>query len=680
MSQSQTFNIEGFVAGIEIEPDEYLLPLLEVVVNAIQSIEDTKKIKDGVISIKVKRGKQLTFEGMEESYSPIEGYEVYDNGVGFIKKHFVAFNDAFTDINKKKGCKGVGRYTVLACFGSVDVDSTFYEKKDWHNRSFNFNVHGVNPDGNKNLNTASKKKLQTVVKLNNYKKNFQKYLVDNRISLNDIATGIIQHCLLYFLESEVPQIRIYNENEQEDSIFLNDIFSEVIKFDSDDKKVNLKDIRQKLTLNFIRNYDIKSHSFHLCANKREVGRKINISTYIPAFAKALTDQNQNKYHLSVYVTGKLLDEKANYHRNKFAIPIKADDKNDFDLISIEELLGGVSESVKSEYSEWIVDAEKDKAERISNYILNPDKPRLAYRHLLSVENVFDDIPSNASDEKLEVELHKKVFHLEQKRKRAFDKAFRKKKFDKDEFSEIIRTVLKEEAAFSQGKLADLMIQRKSVIKLMRKYLKYRAKDEYMLEEDLHNIIFTMGAESDIMPTDYHNLWLLDERLAFHSFTTSDRQLRTNQHINSDSQLEPDLQIYDFPWAFTDNPSHINSLVIFEFKRPGRDMDTYGDKKLDSQVEKYFEKLMESKSKSDEGEYLQIGDNTPKFGYVICDLHPDLIEYNRKFNGFKPTPHGTLFKINSEINQYIEVMSYQTMLDFAEQRHDVFFKALGIEGL
>jgi hypothetical protein len=77
MSQSQTFNIEGFVAGIEIEPDEYLLPLLEVVVNAIQSIEDAKNLANGIISIKVKRGKQLEIEGMEKPYKPIEGFEIF---------------------------------------------------------------------------------------------------------------------------------------------------------------------------------------------------------------------------------------------------------------------------------------------------------------------------------------------------------------------------------------------------------------------------------------------------------------------------------------------------------------------------------------------------------------------------------------------------------------------------
>lgn len=37
---AQTFNIRGFVASIDIQPDGYLLPLNEIVVNAIQSIEE----------------------------------------------------------------------------------------------------------------------------------------------------------------------------------------------------------------------------------------------------------------------------------------------------------------------------------------------------------------------------------------------------------------------------------------------------------------------------------------------------------------------------------------------------------------------------------------------------------------------------------------------------------------
>lgn len=146
----QTLNIRGFVAGIDIEPDEYLLPLQEVIVNSIQSIEDKTEPEQGTISIKVIRGKQINIDGIDEPYLPISGFEVYDNGVGFVSQRFNAFNNAFTDLNKNKGCKGVGRYTVIACFGSMEVNSTYYENNEWSNRVFRFDsINGVNPEGKK---------------------------------------------------------------------------------------------------------------------------------------------------------------------------------------------------------------------------------------------------------------------------------------------------------------------------------------------------------------------------------------------------------------------------------------------------------------------------------------------------------------------------------------------------
>ena len=679
---NQTINLPGFVSSIDIEPDEFMLPLHEVVVNAIQSIEDVADPKNCTISINVIRGEQQSFkeEGFDTPYKPIKGFEVTDNGIGFTQKRFNAFNEVYTDINRKKGCKGVGRYTVLACFGSMDVDSTFFENNKWLNRSFNFSIlKGVNPDGDSALSDAKEERLCTKVSLNNYLKLFSDYIISKRVELKDIAESIIHHCLLYFTSGEIPKIRIYNSDEPENAFIINDLFKEIIKFDKEVQAVKVTGIDDDFCLNYIRNNTNRTHAVHLCANKREVGNKTNLSSYIPSFVNPL-QEGESKYFLSIYVTGKYLDEKVNGQRTKFLIPQKIEDKKTFDSICMAELFENISENIKSEYSSFIEDAEKERNERIRTYILDEKKPRLVYRHLLDIEGVFSDIPANATDERIETELHKKVYQLEQKRTKAFDKAFAKKKYDKETFSEIIKNVLEEEAKFSADKLADLMIRRKAVIKLFKKYLEWRDEDEYMLEEDLHNIIFTMGAEANKMPRDYHNLWLLDERLAYHRYTTSDKQLRTNPHMDLDSQKETDLLIYDFPWAYTDNPNSVNSLVVFEFKRPGRDMNTGKDRKLDSQVEEYFEKLMESKAVSDKGRYLNVQDNTPKFGYVICDLHKDLEDYNIKHNYFKRTPYNTLYKINPDINMYIEVMSYETMIDFAEKRHNSFFQALGIDNL
>ena len=622
----QTINIHNYIKSIKINPDEYLLPLLEVVVNAIQSIEDKTDNEQGEISVKAIRDAQMIIEEGEPPYSSIVGFEVYDNGVGFIDDRFNAFSDAFTDFNANKGCKGIGRYTVLACFGNMEVNSTFFENGKWNNRTFRFDNAKEN---NGNLHDADNQSLKTKISLKTYKKGFQEYINKNRIELTDIAESIIQHCLLYFVEDAVPIIKLYDEATSKKPIFLNDEYRSVIKSDRRPVSLKISNIEPDFVLHYIRNYSNRAHSFHLCANKREVGKKKSISNYIPSFVQGILDEQQKRYFLSIYATGAFLDEKANSQRNEFMLPEKADSKNAFDEISLSELLDNFSDNVRQTYSGIIEAADKEKNDKIENYILNPKNPRLAYKHLLSIKDIFNDIPANATEERIEAELAKKVFQLEQQRTKAFNKAFKKKQYDKEEFGKIITEVLREEAAFSKDKLADLMVRRKSVIKLFKQYLEWRNDANYMLEEDLHNIIFTMGAETDTMPTEFHNLWLLDERLTFYRRTNSDKQLRTNKDFDINSQKEPDLLIYDFPWAYSDNPNKVNSLVIFEFKRPGRDMNTSNDKRLDSQIEEYFEKLMESKATSEKGVFLNIEDNTAKFGYVVCDLHKDLEEYNIK---------------------------------------------------
>jgi hypothetical protein len=680
---AQTFNYKNYINSIKINPDECLLPLFEAIINSIQSLEDKKDNTKGEILIKAIRDAQQTIKTENAPpYTPIVGFEVYDNGIGFTDERFKAFGDAFTDFNAKKGCKGIGRYTILACFGNMEVYSNFYENNKWYSREFRSDngKKDNEKENNGDKKESNNQQLKTKISLNNYKKNFQNYINKKRLELEDISEAIIQHCLLYFIDNSMPTIKLYDEATRENPILLNDNYHNVIKLDKSAEQLKISNIKSEFTLNYIRNYSNKLHSFHLCANKREVGKKVKMSNYIPSFVQGLIDEQHKKYYLSVYVTGKFLDEKANNQRNEFMLPEKTEDKNVFDEISLGELFENLSNNVRTIYSGFIEAVDKEKNDRIRDYILNPKTPRLMYNHLLSIEGIFDDIPANVTDERLESELTGKVFLLEQKKTKAFNKAFKQKKYDKEEFGKIITGILREEVAFSKDRLVDLMVRRESVIKLFKKYLEWRSEDNCMLEEDLHNIIFTMGAETDTMPTDYHNLWLLDERFAFYHRTNSDKQLRTNSDFDIDSQKEPDLLIYDFPWAYSDNPSHINSLVIFEFKRPGRDMNNTNDRKLDEQVVGYFEKLMRSNAKNDKGILLNVADNTAKFGYVVCELNRDLIEYNTKWNGFKPTPHNTLYKINPDLNMYIEVMSYQTMIDSAEKRHNDFFQVLGINDL
>lgn len=676
----QKVNYKGLINSIDIKPDEFLLPLHEVIVNSIQSIED--RSDRGSIIIKVHRNFQtkLELEENEPVYYPISGFTIIDNGVGFTNKREIAFSTPFTNFNYEKGGKGMGRYTVLACFGSMEIDSSFKQDGGVCKRKYRFdNVNGLqkHPESVEKLYESFKN--TTIVRLNNFLPDYYDFAKKSRITIKDIADDIIQHSLLFFISSEnLPVIRILHEEDDiRDAIVLNDIYKSVIEVEKIEKEVRLENIPEAFNISYIRNYNgVHSHSIHLCANKREVGKKQTLTNYLPSF-KELYNEGQ-KYHLSIYVESGFLDEKNHPQRNKFMLPENSGKKNEFDVVSLDELFKHISENVRANYIQYIEEAEKEKSERIEKYILNPNKPRLRYRHLLNVENAFSDIPINASDETLEARLHEKEYKLEQKREKIFDKVFKKREYDEEEFGNIVHNILREEAAFSKDKLADLMIKRKSVIKLFQKYLEWREDGNFMLEEDLHNIIFTMGAETDNMPIEYHNLWLLDERFTFHTYTSSDIKTKTNKNLESDGNKEADVLIYDVPYAYSDNIDRINSLVVFEFKKPGKELSSSVN--LDELVLKYFQDLMKSKARSKKGNLLNIEDDTPKYGYIICELNKDILEYNIKWNGFKKTAHGHLYKINPDLNLHIEVMTYEQMLEFSEKRHHTFFRALGIDSI
>src|SRR5690606_10963017 len=133
---------KGLINSIDINPEEFLLPLQEVVVNSIQSIEDKGNVETGRIIIELIRKNETTLDFKDETHkdcNPIIGITVKDNRIGFTSSRFEAFKTPFTDFGAKKhGCKGIGRYTVLACFGSMDIISFYTEEDKEHCRLLRF--------------------------------------------------------------------------------------------------------------------------------------------------------------------------------------------------------------------------------------------------------------------------------------------------------------------------------------------------------------------------------------------------------------------------------------------------------------------------------------------------------------------------------------------------------------
>lgn len=91
----------GRVNNTPLSPRQALMPLLEAIFNSMQSIEE-KGTGDGAITINVVRNTQnlLIRDDEQIRTSPISGFEVVDNGVGFTKENFESFNTC--DTQKKE--------------------------------------------------------------------------------------------------------------------------------------------------------------------------------------------------------------------------------------------------------------------------------------------------------------------------------------------------------------------------------------------------------------------------------------------------------------------------------------------------------------------------------------------------------------------------------------------------
>jgi hypothetical protein len=100
---------------------------------------------------------------------------------------------------------------------------------------------------------------------------------------------------------------------------------------------------------------------------------------------------------------------------------------------------------------------------------------------------------------------------------------------------------------AQSRLAQCVIHRKIILDLLEAQISCK-EGLFPKEEKIHEIIFPMRKTSDEVSTDRQNLWIIDERLAFHRFLASDKPIKTFSS-NNDAKDEPDLFILNYPGVF-----------------------------------------------------------------------------------------------------------------------------------
>ena len=129
----------------------------------------------------------------------------------------------------------------------------------------------------------------------------------------------------------------------------------------------------------------------------------------------------------------------------------------------------------------------------------------------------------------------------------------------------------------KGVLAEYVMRRKAVLHLFDHLREYEDLDKERAHREaaLHSLICPMGTDSSKLEFDDHNLWMVDDRLAFFAYFASDKRLKT--YVDSPSIERPDITFfYDTCFAWRGEGEASNTIVLVEFKRPNRDDYTGND--------------------------------------------------------------------------------------------------------
>lgn len=674
-----TTNIANKVRNTRLPRTKPLMPLFETISNSIHAIGEakTKGQLDGRGKIRV----ELIRNGAPDILSrqddidkyPIHSIIIHDDGIGLNEENLQYFVESDTDHKLSIGGKGVGRFICLKAYREINVISN-YINKEGALQGITFLFKNTK-NGFHDYNEFIDKKAEqgTTITLSTLKPDYQKHSPTN---ISEIAYEIVQHFQLYFIQEQVPEIVVENQNGtfiSLDSVFSKDFKSEV-------KEMNFKVLEYDLKLILTRSYESKSHKIHYCAHNRSVHSE-SLYTKIIDLGKNPIYEDDKKYYYHALVVGEVLDNSVGIERIGFDFP-NDDQEELFDEITLSKVRKQTIDSVEEVLKDYL---SKVREQKIKNYkpLIHDQLPQ--YRNTLTKRiDQVRKLPPNLTKSKLDLELYKidQDWRLEVKQKGQTLLSPKKDVTNLEEYKKEYDEFIEDFNEIGKSDLARYVVHRKSIIELLENFLNLNDDSKFEDEDIIHSIFFPIRSTSEEVPYEKQNLWLIDERLTFHSFLASDKKFDKIKDLEVDSGDRSDLIIYNDALVFSEKEkTPFSSFTIVEFKKPQRDdYSDYDPKKNPiEQSEKYIEKILDGKVKDRNGRKIRVDKNIPFYVYIICDITSTLEKILER-REYDKTPDGQgYFKMKTKYyNAYFEILPFEKVLDDAKKRNKILFQKLGID--
>lgn len=680
-------SLEGRLRNTSLSPKDGLMAVKEAVVNSIQSISESGH-KDGLVSVCIHRIKNLDLDGVESGgRSPIDHVTITDNGEGFNQKNYEAFN--CLDFSYKKdvfGCKGMGRLMWLKAFDSATIDSTYLEEGELKHRRFAFLPVG---DGVKELEISPETELLphtgSRVTLNSFKAQYEKA---SPTEFEEICNDLLAHCIRYFVVESPVEVVVREEEGKELPLVQHLKASTIAKHEN--VKIEVGNEKFTVTCLLVSSSFLPESKIYWCANERVSKLSKKLFSKHKIFECTLPEGQS----LLCVVQSDYLDRNVRPERDDFTIPKSKDlsqnPERTIDLgPSFDEIMEGIWSVVEVFLHDLIEKAKRENAARVEQAF--QQYPQFGPLRKYSNSIVIPNKASSAEKKKIlrneYVKIEEKVdSELEKARKRLNQNGrnYRKR------IEQYVQTILSEPfVAAKQVELASYVARRKAVLDCFERALEIKEDGKYELEATLHSLIVPMRIYSGNVLLEDANLWLLDDRLAFHNYLASDLPLKDYKVVSGldGDEDRPDLTVFKDYWneapenaldnitpmvASNGSNGDSGALSVVEFKRPNRTDWQCIDQALD------YVKRLKGKDgveiKSFKGRPVKTSNLVQV--YVILDIS-NKFEEELMGDDYHKVSEGYLYRPFISRGAVVNVCSWDYILRSAKERNKMFFKQLGI---
>ena len=602
-------------------------PFLEAVSNAMMAIDDRHeafgKTQLGHVKIDI--------EGVGGDDVNIN---VRDNGIGLETDRYDAFCEIDTDFKSQRGGKGVGRLYWLDAFKNIEVKSRFRNGDGYSQRAFRFllrreeQIEDLSPD----FDEFGPNETGTIVYLSGLKQG--PYVSEFPKQPKKIKDYVAAEFIADFLAGSSSHVTLSVTSKTENTIsakFPVDVVDLVVEGPEDLSAPADEDVPDLKIEGYLCEKKASQglegrHQLHLLGNKRTVETR-NIDSLVGIGALKSGDHDDLAMHL--VVGSEYLDDRVAESRTSFTVPAS-------------ELDDIVKASVNQAREKLIADQLRafDNERRLSFEAFLSEQPIFG---LGDSEEIFASLPVGAKSHedfvaKLALPRYRKERDREQRLTTIVQSLVSGDAVPED-FERIVLEAAKDVQESERSSLAHHAARRRVVLDLMNQLIRRLrgaiGDDKYHLESTLHSLIVPMRINSnDPSKAEHtaHDLWLLDERLAFASGFASDAPLK--QVIkDDDSEIRPDILLWDHLYCLApvgqqggiegvDDLEPITQVFIVEFKHPGRSGYAAGES-VTRQITQYVDRIKAGKIEGFGRRDVSVSDDCRFYGMVVADFRGGL---------------------------------------------------------